>query len=156
LTLTIIGDGPIRGEVEAHVAKNALSDIVTLTGNLPLPQVAQRMRNGHLFCLPSVRESGGAVLLESMACGVPVAGVNYGGPAEIVDDEVGRLLSAEGPDQLASDLAALFRDVAAHPEEWCKRGIAGRHRAETKYSWDAKVDEACALYQDVLEKRRVS
>jgi glycosyltransferase involved in cell wall biosynthesis len=154
LTLTIIGDGPIRAEVEAHVNQRALADIVTLTGNLPLPQVAQYMRNGHLFCLPSVRESGGAVLLESMACAVPVAAVNYGGPAEIVDDEVGRLLSAEGPDELASDLAALFRDVAAHPEEWRKRGIAGRRRAETKYGWDAKVDEACALYQEVIEKRR--
>jgi glycosyltransferase involved in cell wall biosynthesis len=156
LTLTIVGEGPIRGEIEAHIAQHNLSDIVTLTGNLPLPQVAEHMRNAHIFCLPSVRESGGAVLLESLACAVPVAAVNYGGPAEIVDDEVGRLLSAEGPDALAADLVALLRDVAAHPEKWRQRGEAGRTRAETKFGWDAKVDEGCALYREVLATRRAT
>ena len=131
-----------------------LCDIVTLTGNLPLAQVAEHMRQGHLFCLPSVRESGGAVLLESLACAVPVAAVNYGGPAEIVDAEVGRLLSAEGPEALLSDLTALLRDVARSPEDWRRRGERGRRKAESAFGWEAKVDGAWSLYQQAAAALR--
>ncbi len=147
VTLKIIGDGPLRAELQNTVETLGLSDIVTLTGNLPLPQVAKHMREGHLFCLPSVRESGGAVLLESLACAVPVAAVNYGGPAEVVTEDVGRLLSAEGPEQLTRELSELLRDVATQPERWRERGRAGRRRAETEFGWDAKVEEASLLYR---------
>ncbi len=149
--LTVAGDGPLREEIERGITERGLQDIVVMTGNLPLREVAAAIRNAHLFCLPSVRESGGAVLLEAMACGVPVAAVNYGGPAEIVDDEVGRLLSADGPEPLVRDMIETFRDIVRNPLEWRERGLAGRRRAEAKFSWDAKIDQALALYRELVE-----
>ena len=85
IRLTIVGDGPLRAELEAEAGKQGVAGITRFTGNLPLPEVAAEMRSAHVFCLPSVRESGGAVLLEAMASGVPILAVNYGGPAEVVD-----------------------------------------------------------------------
>jgi glycosyltransferase involved in cell wall biosynthesis len=146
LRLTIVGDGPTRPALEKESAERTLTDIVRFTGGLPLSEVARQMRQADVFCLPSVRESGGAVLLESMASGVPVIAVNYGGPAELVDDEVGRILSAAGKEALISDLTKALTDAWRKPSEWERKGECGRLRAENCYGWDARMNAALELY----------
>ena len=61
-------------------------------GAQPLDAVARFMQACHVFCLPSVRESGGAVLLEAMASARPVIALDFGGAGELVDEYVGALL----------------------------------------------------------------
>jgi glycosyltransferase involved in cell wall biosynthesis len=143
----IVGDGPLRAEWTALAETLGVAGIVTFAGNLPLPQVAAEMRRAHLFCLPSVRESGGAVLLEAMACARPVVAVAFGGPAEVVDDGVGRAIPPDGHAAVTAALAETFRDVVRHPERWEARGKEGRLRAEQRYGWDAKIESAIELYR---------
>jgi glycosyltransferase involved in cell wall biosynthesis len=149
--VTIVGDGPIRADLEREAAEKRLSGAVEFTGNLPLAEVSQYMLASHVFCLPSVRESGGAVLLEAEASALPIVAVNYGGPAELVDDEVGRSLSAAGREQLIEDLVDTFRDIVRNPAQWRLRGRQGRSRAEQNYGWDARIDSAIGIYRQVLE-----
>ena len=150
ISLAVVGDGPMRQELEREVQELNLSETVRFLGNLPLDQVAEQMRNADVFCLPSVRESGGAVLLEAAASGLPLVAVNYGGPAEIVDEEVGHLVSAEGPEQLISDLVETFRNISQNPEQWRQRGRKGRQRAEKEYGWEVRMRNAIAIYRRVL------
>ena len=154
LRLTIIGDGPTRSALEKESAERSLTDIVRFTGGLSLPEVARQMRLADVFCLPSVRESGGAVLLESMASGVPVIAVNYGGPAELVDDDVGRVLSAAGKDALIGDLTKALIDAWRNPGEWKRKGERGRLRAKSSYGWDARMDSALELYANLAGVKR--
>jgi glycosyltransferase involved in cell wall biosynthesis len=154
--LTIVGDGPSRAEFERTADELRLLDIVTFTGNLPLSEVAAQMRAAHVFCLPSVRESGGAVILEAEASGVPVVVVNFGGPGELVDDEVGRALSANGPESLIRDLVETFRDIARNPEAWRLRGLRGRARALREYGWDQRIANAVKIYERTLAEGRVN
>jgi glycosyltransferase involved in cell wall biosynthesis len=144
--LSVVGDGPLRESLEQQAREGGLAEIVHFRGALPLREVAEEMRSAHLFCLPSVRESGGAVVLEAMACGLPVMAVNYGGPAEIVDDSVGHLLTVDGPEPLIEDMVRSFRDMARDPAAWMRRGLAGCQRAQNLYSWDAKIEAALELY----------
>lgn len=150
IRVTIVGDGPLRNQWEEEARKHGVAEVCRFTGNLPLPEVAAAMRTSHVFCLPSVRESGGAVLLEAMASGVPILAVNYGGPAEVIDHAVGRPLSCDGPEPLVKDMVAAFRDIARDPEAWRQRGLVGRRRAEEQYGWDAKINSALNLYAAVL------
>jgi glycosyltransferase involved in cell wall biosynthesis len=150
LRLTIVGDGPMANEWRDQAARLGIADQVHFTGNLPPARVADEMRSAHLFCLPSVRESGGAVLLEAMACARPVVAIGFGGPAEIVDEDVGRLLPATDSASVIDGLVATFRDLVHDPDAWRQRGIAGRVRVEAQYSWDAKVESAIALYRDLM------
>lgn len=150
VVLSIVGEGPMAGEWRAQVARLGLTAQVRFTGNLPPRDVAGEMHAAHVFCLPSVRESGGAVLLEAMACARPVIAVGFGGPAEIVDETVGVALPPTGPEAVVEGFVAALRDVVRNPETWRRRGETGRHRAEERYSWDAKVDLAIALYRDLL------
>jgi glycosyltransferase involved in cell wall biosynthesis len=148
--LSVIGDGPCRAELERQAAERGLSGIVHFTGERSLPEVAESMRRADVFCLPSIRESGGAVLLEAEASGVPVIAVDSGGPAELVDDEVGRKIPAEDPKRLVEGLAAALRDIARNREQWRQRGIKGRRRAERLYGWNAKISRALTIYRQVL------
>jgi glycosyltransferase involved in cell wall biosynthesis len=133
----------------AQAAALGIGHVVRFAGALPAEQVAAKMARCHVFCLPSVRESGGAVLLEAMACARPVIAVGFGGPAEIVDDEVGRLLAPVSPQQVTADLALALADVCADPDGWRRRGAAGRRRAEGMFSWSAKVAGARAVYDEL-------
>jgi glycosyltransferase involved in cell wall biosynthesis len=154
--VVIVGDGPLRGELEEHARSLGIAEFVHFKGALPLGDVATEMRQAHVFCLPSVRESGGAVVLEAMAASLPVIAVNYGGPAEIMNDEIGCALSCNGRKELIEDLTAALADIVRNPEKWKKKGLAGRRRAEQLYGWDAKVNAAVELYGRILRGERLN
>ena len=149
--LTIVGGGSEEAALRCQADALNLADRVAFTGALPLPEVARRMAQAHVFCLPSVRESGGGVLLEAMASARPVIALAYGGPTEIVDDEVGRLIPSTGRAPVVAALAQALADIFEHPERWRRRGQAGRARVEQRYAWPAKIDAAIELYRQCLE-----
>lgn len=151
--LTLVGEGSERANLEGLAADLGLSAQVRFTGNLPLAEIADIVRQGHVFCLPSVRESGGAVLLEAMAVARPVIAVDFGGPGEIVDDAVGVKLPATGKADLVQGLVAALTDVRERPEHWQALGAEGRRRVENHYSWAAKIAAAIDLYRQLLEAR---
>lgn len=153
LQLRVVGSGPMAAPWQAQACELGLGERVQFIGPLDPAGVAAEMRAAHVLCLPSVRESGGAVLLEAMACARPVIAFAFGGPGEIVDDEVGRALPAADPAALVAGLVAALRDLVRHPERWRQRGLAGRRRAAARYDWDAKVATAIGLYQDLLQAR---
>ncbi len=126
--LEIIGSGPMRDTWVNLRDQLGLSDCVRFGGARSLQEVAHAMNANHVLCLPSVRESGGAVLLEAMACARPVIALNFGGPAEIVDNTVGALLPMHNPEQVCADIAVTLKDIYTHPKQWQQRGFNGRAR----------------------------
>lgn len=151
--LDVVGDGPMRTDWTALAASLGIDDYVTFHGHVPQKDVPRLMADCHVFCLPSVRESGGAVLLEAMASARPVIALDFGGPSEIVDANVGALLPMRQPDQVTRDLADTLLDVCSDPYAWRQRGRIGRQRVENEHSWPAKIRTARALYNDVISER---
>ncbi|MDX2034419.1 MAG: glycosyltransferase family 4 protein [Blastocatellia bacterium] len=151
MRLTIAGDGPMEQEWKEMAVSMGLAEQVDFVGGQTLDQVSAHMRAAHVFCLPSVRESGGAVLIEAMASARPVIAVAFGGPAEIVDDEVGCGIAPDGPEAVIQGIVRALQDVYRNPEAWRARGAEGRRRAEEKYAWDAKVKAALQLYRQVMK-----
>ena len=85
-------------------------------------------------------EPFGLIVLEAMACGLPVVGVAAGGVAESVDEEVGQLATESEPAAFAEAIEALFaRDIVAV-------GAAARRRAVERHGWDAVFGQLCAIY----------
>lgn len=153
LQLEVLGDGPMAAPWQALARQLGLAASVHFHGAASGAQVAARMQACHALCLPSVRESGGAVLLEAMACARPVIALGFGGPAELVSPAVGALLPLTSPRQVSADLARTLADIVQQPAAWRRRGLRARHLVAAHYSWPAKIAAARALYQELLQDR---
>jgi glycosyltransferase involved in cell wall biosynthesis len=152
--LTIIGDGSERALLEKQTEELGLRANVRFLGARPLSEVPAAMRDAHVFCLPSVRESGGAVLLEAMAAARPVVAIKYGGPAEVVTDEVGRAIEPVGREYVVKELLTTFQEIVKHPDSWRLKGVAGRRRAESEFGWEAKVNRTMELYARLVNREQ--
>jgi glycosyltransferase involved in cell wall biosynthesis len=149
----IIGEGPMFSEWKALAARHKLVDQMTFFGAQDSNTVAKAMHRCHALCLPSVRESGGAVLLEAMSCGRPVIALNYGGPSEIINESVGALLPMQTPEQVIQALEETFTDIFNSPEKWQQKGCAARKASEDLYSWSAKIETVESHYQALIQRK---
>lgn len=154
IRLEVIGDGPMREDWQNLAQALGLTDVAIFRGAMALDAVAESMRACHVFCLPSVRESGGAVLLEAMASSRPVVALDFGGPADIVDARVGALLPMTDPEQVIAALTATLAGIEAQPGHWAQCGMAGRERVETTYSWPAKIRRAENIYEALIRQEK--
>jgi teichuronic acid biosynthesis glycosyltransferase TuaC len=105
LQLALVGEGPMRGELEARIA--AMPGVrVHLPGAQGPQEVARWMAASDVVTLPSYSEGHPNVLVEALACGRPVVATPVGGIPEVVDADCGLLVAVRDPAALASGLAA--------------------------------------------------
>src|SRR6266545_1126685 len=103
-TLTFVGDGPLRGQLEGRPG-------IELTGALPYDRVPAQIAAAHVVCQPSLIEPFGQAVLEAMACGRSVVATRIGGPPEFVPPDAGVLVDPADEDALLEAL----RSAAALP-----------------------------------------
>ena len=147
---TIVGDGPERARLEDLVRNLGLEQQVHLEKWMPRPELLRLMRHADAFLFPSLRDGGGAVVVEAMAAGIPVVCMDLAGPGLHVTEACGIKIPARSPDEtielMAQALARLYRDR----ELGAKMGQAGRARAEQVYSWDHLGERLSRIYEEVL------
>ncbi len=152
--LAIIGraENPAYAEgLESLVAELGLDSQVEFVKELSQAKLAQRMRRGLVFVLPSVSEGLGRVVIEAMATGMPVVGSRVGGIPEMVQEGVTGFLVPPGDEEA---LAERLRWVLEHPQEAETMGCRAREFARTFFSHDAYVAGYRRLFemaQEVLE-----
>ncbi len=143
----IVGDGPLRGEVEARVVAPGLAGRVHLTGLRA--DVPDLLHSFDLFCLSSLWEGLPRVLPQAMAAGLPIVATAVDGNAEAVTDGVNGLLTPPGdPASLAAALLRLLDD----PPLARQMGEAGRARAE-EFDAHRMVEDIAALYESLMSVR---
>ncbi len=98
-TLTFVGDGPLRAQLERRPG-------VQLLGRIPYDGVPAQIAGAHVVCQPSLIEPFGQALLEAMACGRSVVATRIGGPPEFVPPEAGVLVDPADEAALAAALEA--------------------------------------------------
>lgn len=147
--LILVGDGPLRPEVERAVAEARLDDKVWLAGERA--DIPQLMGILDCFVLPSRAEGISNTLLEAMASGLPVVATDVGGNRElVVEGATGVLVPAENPVALAAGLSNYFHD----PQKAMAHGAAGRQRVEAEFCLDVMVSRYIACYDQMLGGHR--
>lgn len=136
----VVGEGPMRGELEELIAGLGLEEAVRLRGAVPQGRVPDLLAGADLFVLPSVVQPDGqtegipVALMEAMAAGLPVVGSRLSGIPELVEDGVhGRLLVPGDPEALADAVEGLLAD----PERAAALGREGRRKVERDFSLEA-------------------
>ena len=108
--------------------------------------VARIIASCDAFVHANDKEPFGLIVLEAMACGRPVVGVNAGGVAETVNDRVGQLARSADPDEYAQAIEALFeRDIEAI-------GAAARVHTVEQFAWNRVFEDLCMVYGEVSGK----
>ncbi len=119
--LVIVGDGPLRPDLEAAAVDKGVGDSVAFTGKLPNEELPAWMNAADVFVLPSRNEGLGLVALEAMACGTPVVATAVGGIPEIVTDEsIGQLVEPDDPEALARGMRTVLAAGRGRYEEACR------------------------------------
>ena len=92
--------------------------------------------------MPSLRDSGGLVILEAMSCGVPVATLNLGGPGQLIDNECGIKIEVDNKseDQIAFELSTLINDLIKNADELKNKKTKSLERVK-KFTWDKKISK---------------
>ena len=140
--LTIVGDGPERQNLELLIEELNLQGHIALTGFVPREDLKGYYRRADLFCLASMNEVFGKVLIEAMACGKPVVSTIGPGPKQIVEEgRTGMLVRPRD----AGSLAKAIGTVASDPE--LRRRMSSQARSSAQmYNWDNIIERYWRLF----------
>lgn len=136
----LIGDGPLRAELEAALRRARIDDRVELLG--ARDDVPQRLAAAQIFMLATRREGFPLSVLEAMRAGLPVVASDVGGIHEAVRGECGAVVEAGSTEALARGLEPLIRDR----ERRVQQGGAARARFLAEFRYDVHVRRTWAVY----------
>jgi glycosyltransferase involved in cell wall biosynthesis len=151
--VTIVGDGPDYPKIKFMIETYGIQDGVKMTGWVDHTHIQKHLANADLFGFPSIREFGGAVVLEAMAVGLVPLVVRYGGPEELVTNKTGFLLELGTRSSIILQIRRLLEKLVESPGEIDKRSEPARSRAFNQFTWDVKARQVVEVYKWVLGKR---
>jgi len=137
--LVLIGDGPDAPKIRDTAQRLGLASRVELRGSLAIDDVRAVMERSHALVLASTAETFGVVLIEALACGLPLIATDCGGPAAIVSRDNGLLIPTGDDEALVSAL----KDMKANYARYDRTAI--RDAAIRRYSPATVGKELLAL-----------
>jgi alpha-1,6-mannosyltransferase len=141
--LVLIGDGPLRGSIERHIAAGALAGRVAVCGALTRDRIPAACASGDVFVHPNPREPFGIGPLEAMASGVPVVLPGAGGVLEYASESTAWVVPA--------DPQAFARAVRAAAAGDQQRLVAARCAAQ-RFRWHHVTRQFFALYDEAAAR----
>ena len=145
--LRMIGDGPLRPQLQAEIRNLHLENRVKMLGLLPHPLALEELKRATILLYPSVTASdgdteGGApvALIEAMAMGVPIVSSQHADIPEVVIDKTCGLLY---PERDVAGLAEGLGTLLSSPEQF---GRAGRVHVEKQHNMERQAEKLEAIY----------
>lgn len=150
--LVVVGEGPLRGELESLARELGLAGMVEFTGSISGEALERRFGECDALVLPAVRDAKGdveglgVVLIEALLHGRPVIASASGGIVDIVRDRETGLLVPPGD---ASALAVAIERYAIEPALGARLAAAGREHVLREFSWSTITDHLLGVYREV-------
>jgi glycosyltransferase involved in cell wall biosynthesis len=131
--ILLVGDGPVRTDVEQLVSRLKLDGRVQFTGFVPAHEIPSYIACMDVCLMPDSNEHGSPIkIFEYMAAGKPIAAPRYGPIEEVIEDEVnGLLFRPRDREQLRQSVSRLLQDG----ELRSRLGQAGRERVLDRHTW---------------------
>jgi glycosyltransferase involved in cell wall biosynthesis len=136
---TVIGDGPERSRLEELVKSLGVEKSVSFCGWLGHAEVLARLRSADAVVLPAIREGGGGVVFEALASGAVPVILDYGGPGDIVQPEVGYKVPPTNETTVVSQMEGILTELAENRELLYRLRRQGMAYARECLTWDAKA-----------------
>jgi glycosyltransferase involved in cell wall biosynthesis len=155
--LTLVGSGPLEKKLKDLLKDLELENNFKIIKNVSDDELLCLYNLSDLFVLPSVVDSEGnteglgVVLLEAMACGLPVIGSNVGGIIDIIKDkETGLLIPEKNDLELSKAILLLMRDEKLRK----KIAVAGFNRINERFSMEHVTMSYLTVYKELLSHNK--
>ena len=151
--LTIIGQGPANRGWRALAERLQISKRLSWIPWLNREALIDHYQAHHVFFYPSLHNSGGFVVLEAMALGLPVVCLELGGPGKMVDDTCGRVISTRNTsrNKVVAGLANALSEIIEDSDLYLRLSAGARDRAN-EFEWSHIVKR---VYGDSVPWRAV-
>jgi glycosyltransferase involved in cell wall biosynthesis len=146
-SVTIIGEGEMRQQLEECIRRRKLEGVISLAGVCTSTEIREHLRRARAFVLPSFAEGLPVVIMEALALSRPVIATAIAGIPELVDTECGWLIPAGSQDALVN---AMKRALEASFQELSAKGAVGRERAHGMHN---AAENAAALVEAIASRR---
>lgn len=139
IEFTIIGDGPLAGEI--HTFSEQFDSGVRYVDHVPEDELIEAYANHEVLIQPSRIESFGMVMIESMSCGTPVVAAKTVGSDDIIADAPGSHQVKNVPAEVVEKVSTVYSEWKDSPERYQERRRDVRQYAKTNFEWDMVVDK---------------
>lgn len=150
---TIIGDGPLRKELESQVTNLGLGDKIAFLGAQTQETVSEYLNNSDVFLLPSVTASDGdmegipVALMEAMAIGIPVISTFHSGIPELVENQVsGFLVNENDP----TGIANVVREIIENPGVLKDICLNAKHKIDSEFDQNKSYSKMLTILSSNL------
>lgn len=143
LTLDVIGDGPLRPQLEALARTSGVDDLIAFHGTKSKAEVAAALGRADAFVLPSLWENLPCAMLEAMATGLPVVATAVGGVPEIVGPPQGILVTPGSSEALADAISALVDRIGDYDR------VGLRAKAVDGFGYEAIARRWASVYRSI-------
>ncbi len=151
--VTIVGDGSERKTLDQLVDQYQLRDQVHFAGWVTQDETLKYYSEADVFCFPSVREFGGAVVLEAMANGLPCIVVNNGGIGEYVTEKTGFKIDPVSREYVVDELTKCIPVIIEDHNLRLSMSAAAIDYV-SGFTWDAKAKDIIGIYNKVLDRNK--
>jgi glycosyltransferase involved in cell wall biosynthesis len=151
--VTLIGDGAERDNLRAQVAREGLGEGVHFAGWVKHEHLQEELVKHHVLGFPSIREFGGAVVVEAMALGLVPVVVDYGGPGESVSPATGFAVPMGSRERIVAGVREVLQRLVADPGVLRPMGERARQRVLRHFTWEAKARQVLEVYRWALGAR---
>lgn len=140
--LYIVGEGPLRQDLQRLIDQQALDNRVFLVGGVEHAHLNDWFCAADIFCLSSLHEGCPVVVHEALACGIPVVSTNVGAvPGVVNSTDYGLLCPPDDVAQLATQISQALSLT------WDRAKIAAHGR---QFTWEKVARETVQVYQEIL------
>jgi colanic acid/amylovoran biosynthesis glycosyltransferase len=143
LHLTLVGDGPLRAELEARATALGVQNHITFAGWQDESGVRAALAASTALILPSFAEGLPVVVMEAMAAGRPIIATSIAGVPELVTPDVGWLVPAGDATALAQAIQTLAQTP---PETLLQMGTAARARVLSRHDINTEAEKLTTLF----------
>jgi glycosyltransferase involved in cell wall biosynthesis len=136
---SVVGDGPEQASLEQLARSLGIEKVVSFCGALRHCEVIQRLGAADVLVFPSIHEFGGGVVFEALAMGAVPVVVDFGGPGDIVNPEVGFKVPLTNEDDVVLQIEKVLTTLAGDPVLVDRLRQQGIRYARERLSWDGKA-----------------
>lgn len=143
----IVGDGMLRNELQMRIKNLELDRRIIIKGHVSKSELIELYQNATIFVMPSHYEGLPTVLLEAMACGLPIVSTAVSGNLDVIEnDKNGLLIPPKSPKEMANAISLLLEDDSLRRDF----GRAARKTIEEKFTWDIVSNKILQCYDSLI------